>query len=410
MNDRLKFRLGLFVIGAAILLGTLIVLFGDLPAFFARRILYTITFQQAPGVEAGTPVRKSGVKIGEVLGFDLDPNTGVVTVRIFVENKYQLRKGDQAAIGRGLVLGDTAINFIPTGKDQEPAPSGYQFTGQRPTDLRQALGRASDLVQATEETLKEIRDTASALRQFLPLLEQTNKEAQAALLNFGRASESADNLIRLNQDRVGKALEQFTDVATRAATVLSDENQKNATVALRNLRTASDNLDSFMKNSNQAVTEFRKTVTAVSDRVDSVGQNLETLVKEARTTNQHLNQTLTRSDEVLGDLRHVTKPLAERGAVMVKNLDDGAARLNQITLNLGEFAKSLAQGEGTVRRLVMDPGLYNNLNEAAASLNKSFLRVERIIRDVELFADKIARRPELLGVSGAVSPSSGIKR
>ena len=36
-------------------------------------------------------------------------------------------------------------------------------------------------------------------------------------------------------------------------------------------------------------------------------------------------------------------------------------------------------------------------------------RAEKITRDLEVFADKIARRPELIGVGGAVRPSSGLK-
>jgi phospholipid/cholesterol/gamma-HCH transport system substrate-binding protein len=32
-----------------------------------------------------------------------------------------------------------------------------------------------------------------------------------------------------------------------------------------------------------------------------------------------------------------------------------------------------------------------------------------VLRDVEIFSDKIARHPELLGVSGAIRPSSGAK-
>jgi len=36
-------------------------------------------------------------------------------------------------------------------------------------------------------------------------------------------------------------------------------------------------------------------------------------------------------------------------------------------------------------------------------------RVDRILRDIEVFADKIARHPESLGVGGAIRPNSGLK-
>ena len=36
-------------------------------------------------------------------------------------------------------------------------------------------------------------------------------------------------------------------------------------------------------------------------------------------------------------------------------------------------------------------------------------RLDRILRDFEVFADKIARHPESIGVGGAVRPSAGLK-
>ena len=112
MNDQaMKFRLGVFALGAAILLAVLIILFGRFPVLFSRPLEYVVTFSEAPGVEPGTAVRKSGVRIGEVQSVDLDPDTGAVTVRIVVDRKYQLRKGDKATIGKNLILNDATINF-----------------------------------------------------------------------------------------------------------------------------------------------------------------------------------------------------------------------------------------------------------------------------------------------------------
>jgi hypothetical protein len=53
--------------------------------------------------------------------------------------------------------------------------------------------------------------------------------------------------------------------------------------------------------------------------------------------------------------------------------------------------------------------VYQNLDDAAGSLARVMARAEKITRDLEVFADKIARRPELIGVGGAIRPSSGLK-
>jgi hypothetical protein len=59
--------------------------------------------------------------------------------------------------------------------------------------------------------------------------------------------------------------------------------------------------------------------------------------------------------------------------------------------------------------LLKDPALYNNLNEFACGLAKLTPQLDRIARDFSIFADKIARHPESLGVGGVVRPGSGIK-
>ena len=65
--------------------------------------------------------------------------------------------------------------------------------------------------------------------------------------------------------------------------------------------------------------------------------------------------------------------------------------------------------DGTLQRVLADPSLYNNLNESAASAARVLARAEKIARDLEVFSDKVARRPEVLGVGGAVRPSAGLK-
>jgi phospholipid/cholesterol/gamma-HCH transport system substrate-binding protein len=58
---------------------------------------------------------------------------------------------------------------------------------------------------------------------------------------------------------------------------------------------------------------------------------------------------------------------------------------------------------------VSDPELYRNLSSSAGSLAVLLQNLEPIVRDMRIFSDKIARHPELIGVSGALRGSSGLK-
>ncbi|HQR41155.1 MAG TPA: MlaD family protein, partial [Gemmatales bacterium] len=193
MNDNaMKFRLGIFVLGAGILLAVLIVLFGDLPDLFRGQYQYTVRFAQAPGVEAGSPVRKSGIRIGEVSNFNLDPETGAVAVVITVEKKYQLRKGDMPTLGRGL-LGDSNINFVPIAEikqvgDREPAPAGFVYEGKSGDVLTKLGAAATDLVPASQAAVDELRELSKKINEMLPEFKRTMTEAQVAMNKFGNAA------------------------------------------------------------------------------------------------------------------------------------------------------------------------------------------------------------------------------
>src|SRR4051812_25892275 len=119
----LRLKLGLFVGGALAVLAGLVVFFGRAPELFSHKAPYAILFPEAPGVGPGTPIRKSGVRVGEVTAIDLDPDTGLVRVLIRIERKYLPRKSEEPVITRGLLSGDTAIDFVPRlGEDGQPVP------------------------------------------------------------------------------------------------------------------------------------------------------------------------------------------------------------------------------------------------------------------------------------------------
>jgi phospholipid/cholesterol/gamma-HCH transport system substrate-binding protein len=101
--------------------------------------------------------------------------------------------------------------------------------------------------------------------------------------------------------------------------------------------------------------------------------------------------------------------MADRSDSVMRNLDEGATRLNQAMTDVRELMRVVGQSDGTLRRFLDDPALYNNLNEASCGLVRLMPRIERILRDMEVFSDKIARHPESLGLGGVVSPSSGLK-
>jgi phospholipid/cholesterol/gamma-HCH transport system substrate-binding protein len=424
MNEQsLRFRIGVFVLSAMILLAVLIILFGRFPTIFkGKSQRYYIEFDYAPGVAVNTPVRRSGVRIGQVEKVELDDNTGKVVVTIVLDPPHVLFQGDQPTLIHGALSGDTTIDIVPP-PEKEPAervdkqvgeiqPVGFQaaqqaagqaapeanqpppartpaepgtkFKGVTQTDvagilnemskltppareafaeMRRTLESYDRLTPLMQETLREIRDLAKASREVVPELRRTNEEIQVTSRNWARLGERLDILLRTNEEKLVKTLDNFSDTMVRVGNVFNEENQRNFTVTLRNVSAGSKNLESLSRN----------------------------------------------TDELLRDLRQASKPLAERSGTILKNLDESTERLNQTLAETRDLLRAVNQSDGTLRRFLSDPDLYNNLTQAACMLTRALPRVDRILKDVEVFADKIARHPESLGIGGAVSPSSGLK-
>ena len=123
-------------------------MFGSLPAVFKRSNLYTIRFVDAPGVGPGTPVRRSGVRIGEVRDVLLDDERGIVRVRIAIDPRFSLRRNEQPTLTIGLLGTDASIDFVPVpteegqAVDRSALEPGSEMAGVRPANVNTLLNRA----------------------------------------------------------------------------------------------------------------------------------------------------------------------------------------------------------------------------------------------------------------------------
>lgn len=439
MADRAaKLRLGGFVAAAFATLGGLAVLFGGTPRLFTSHARYTVTFSEAPNVAPGTPVRKSGVRIGEVSGVDLDPQTGLVQIHIRVDRKYLPRQTEEPTIARGILSGDTTVDFIPKlGSDGQPLPPGGDpyppdsvIPGLTPVSPSTLVRQASGVLPSAQESMArilnsvqrfelavprierafdEIGGLARSGRELVPELRKTNEDVQKALAiaddpadpdkpglrttlaeirEFTRAVrplvDDLRRVIRTNEDDLAGAIKGTRQASESLADTLNPENRKAIAATLRNTQTASDDL-----------TKAIRLFAIVLDQADRTLKEIAARAAESQAT--------------LRNLEVATRPLAENAEPIVKNVGVAADQLARALAEVRETLRVLNRADGTLQKAISDPTLYNNLSEASASLARSLLRAEKVVQDLQVFSDKVARRPEVLGVGGAVRPSAGLK-
>ena len=445
-----RLRLGLFTATCLAALTGLVVLFGGAPTVFAKRSRYTVTFPEAPGLTVGTPVRKSGVRIGQVTRVDLDETSGLVRVGLELDPKYPPRKSEEPVITRGLLNGDTALDFVPKSEKLvtvaergETYDPDAEIVGVPPLNARSLLKDATDAlpnaqesvarvvnsiarfeaaVPKVERAVDEIAGLARGGREFVPELRQTNIKVQDLL---GQAEDPKDppvnvramlkqiiellqairpvaddlrELVKANGPELTRTLAAVRQTAESANEVFNPENRKGVAATIKNFQDGSGDLVKTIRIAALLIDQAEKTVKEVNARIAQTEAVIASVGRAADNVDR------------------ASKPFADNSAQLVAGLGDSLKNLNtasdQLTKALAEVRVTLAtvnRGEGTVGKALTDPTLYNNLNDTTVNVARLMVRIDKIAKDLEVFADKVARRPETVGIGGVVRPSTGLK-
>jgi phospholipid/cholesterol/gamma-HCH transport system substrate-binding protein len=313
-------------------------------------------------VAEGITVRKSGIRIGEVMSinFDDQPNMpdGVVVI-LSIDRKYKIREGSIARIGRSLI-GDVAIDMLPGNKSEvlklgETPATAPEILGDVTPDPSEALAAATEAFKKVGGTLAAIETAANGfavvakkaehLDEFIATIDDTGK-------NISKAAKGIDRVIA--------------------------ENESNLQPAITNLRQFSDKMAAAFDP--ETVARFKATM----DKLSSVSAKLDAGLTEIRP--------------VLADLG---APAGK--TVPTTNIGQSMLWLNRITGNLNLLTNNLSDGKGnlnpngSLQRLVTNPELYDNLNKVAAAANEVIALIRPAVKSLGIFADKIARDPAVIG-------------
>lgn len=365
MNERDKqFRVGMLVIGTLLISGILVLIFDGVPKIGSERYLLYLRFKDAPGVSDGTPIRKSGIRIGRVqsLKFAEDipalaaaKETGVV-VTVEIDANRTVRQFEVPQI-RQTLIGDAFIEFTldPTKPDNLPAyPRGETIVGVVQTNPLEFISKMEgDLAL----TMRSVANTSGEI---------------------GGLARRISDLLKNND-------QQFTRIV--AKTELSI-----------------DGLQQTIAHVDQLVGD-----PEVQKSIKAAARELPYAMAELREAVSHLKPSMQKAEEILTDVRGFTRPLGERGPQLIESIDRAAIRMDTVLGELDKFSRSINSADGTIGRLIKDPQLYESLNSVASNVNELTRELKPIVRDARAFSDKISRHPESLGVRGALFPSSGIK-
>ena len=415
----MQLRIGLLALATLILIGILLAMIGgesSVVQWLERKQVFHVYFSEAPGVTPGTPVRKAGIRIGRVGGVQYvedvdDPDLlqqlgdrtrrGGVVVTVEIDKDRKIYSDEVCRVRTDSLMGDAVLVFVKRGDDSDSGENGSgengnsgpgedhnpgpQSSPQPDIPSRKALPPGTLLAgEADLGPLQLARELQDEFSLAIKSVAETSNEIRVFV-------ERVNDFMGTRED-VGPRQEQLGDVIDTTSS------------AMQSVRQLADNANQVIgdpqvqQDLKSAVAEFP---AAIGDVRHTLGQASQTFDK--------MDDTISRLNNSLGNIERFTRDLGEQGPVMIERLERGSENLELLLAQMYAFSQALNGEEGTLGRLIRDPQLYENLNQAVANIERVSRDLKPVVRDARVFSDKIARHPELLGVRGAVEQRSGTK-
>ncbi|MCP4853401.1 MAG: MCE family protein, partial [Fuerstiella sp.] len=192
MDERQQeFRVGIMAVVALAAAVVMVFKFGELGNRWKSGTRISIVMPSASGIYPETPVRMSGIRIGQVESTALIAEGRGVVVHVLIDSDHTFRNDSAAKVTRSL-LGDGAIEITP-GEEGEAIRNGDRIVGRTATDPTEIVARVEQRLSST-----------------LVSFEKTGQEWGLLANNLNRVLEASGPDGVNTIQRSAMALEQFT--------------------------------------------------------------------------------------------------------------------------------------------------------------------------------------------------------
>lgn len=317
------------VIGLVGLLAMLL-LFGYVPEWLEAGYQVRILLPNAAGLSEGSRVNLSGIDIGSVEAVRLQepPATGVV-VLARIEEDVRLPADARVSVFTPLLGGSPSIQVevdgIESAQAYLPTDGTAVIDGQVPT-LASEFSR--ELQAALGEPMAKFDELAASIEALSAEWQQVGQ-----------------NLNQLLEPRTAEAVDAG-DATANIATVLARADER-----LAEMETALEGINRYVNDE-----ELRENVRVTAANARQLSDTIATSVDE-------LKQTVTEN----------VQALRNRYVALADDLSGAVTSMEQ-------FVDQARTGEGTLGKLVEDPDLYQNLNDAAQRMKQAVDELRLLIQ------------------------------
>lgn len=290
---RNELRTGMLVLITAAVLAAVLIYLGA-PGLSGEQRTFRVYFDNAGGISVGAPVMLAGRKIGQVSRL-VSPIPEAVRPRpdlaaavvIAVEPNSKIYRQEKVTMLQYSLLGEQVIDFTNGNEASGLAPKGSNFIGERQLGLsdvgQKVLEKLDPVVGSATIAMEDLKKTCSHLAE----ITQEGSDMVMAIANFRQLGERLVGLSGSNGSlkHTLDNMEELTGKGGPLAKALANAQKftnelaenKDISVALRNFRRTSENLNTTALGLNRS---FRNIRPGVDQTIRNAEQFTDTVKRQ----------------------------------------------------------------------------------------------------------------------------------
>ena len=259
-----KFKVGLFVVGGAVLVAGALIWLGATKFFSSTNNYVTYINESVQGLDVGSVVKFKGVSVGTIKVIQIAPDGQLVEVRMELDKSFHRKKDMQIELA---MAGITGMKFLEITRDAKAklVPITFRPDGDYIPAKISATQKIFDAVGMISEKLKAID------------FEEISAETKKTIGSIGDAAERLTYLLRKSQteEAINGAAESFEEIKALMKTLREE-------VAGADIKGTVTDLHKTITNLNQIFERVEVEITATLINLRQTTSNLSNITERIK--------------------------------------------------------------------------------------------------------------------------------
>jgi len=308
---------GIFVILALLILVLALVFMARGQKWLEKRYRYGAVFSKVQGLKSGTPVTISGLEVGSVKSFRLNPQGKVQVQMDILESYKDFIRADSSVTIATTLLGGKTLEIHMGSPNQPPLGEGDILRSQEPRELTDFL-KDLDLqtpMKKVDETLENLKALTARLKspegevfailknvQFLTNRLKEGEGTAGAILRDKKMyleATAAVESVKRSAVHVETATEKAAEIARDLPALVQQVNGRIQEIQgiLDEVKKATGKLPPILENVNRASAE----APAIAGNIRGISQDVRAITGEVKKATPEIPEMVNQTQEILDD-------------------------------------------------------------------------------------------------------------